>query len=458
MLLGSIFERFAAKSPLSVMTRGLMETALNSAHLDALFHEQADEQYTRKLLFSSVVDLMSLVVCRTRPSIRAAYRALADSLPVSLTSVYNKLDGLEPQVSAALVRHTAARLEPLIQELGGQRQEWLPGYRVKILDGNHLAATEHRLPETRTTTAGPLPGLALVVLDPSLMLAIDLFPCENGHAQERSLFPAVLATVQERDVWVDDRNFCTLGMLFGIAGRKAFFVTRQHKGLPWQAENAFHRVGEVEGGAVWEQTVRLENDDGSTLIARRIKVQLPQATRDGAWELFILTNLPWEAIDALMVARLYRRRWTIETMFQELALTLESEINTLCYPRAALFGFCVGLVAYNILSAVKASLATVHGAEKVEKELSAYYVSDEVSGTYRGMMIAIPEEEWTIFARLNVVELTAVLRELAGQVRWAQFQKAHRGPKKPQPKRKHNTKQPHVATAKLLEKRKKERK
>src|SRR3954468_10947852 len=131
MLLGSIFERFAAKSPLSVMARGLMETALSSEHLNALFEEQADEQYTRMLLFSSVVDLMSLVVCRTRPSICAAYRGLDHRLPVSLTSVYNKLDGLEPQVSAALVRHTAARLGPVIRELGGQRPEWLPGYRIK---------------------------------------------------------------------------------------------------------------------------------------------------------------------------------------------------------------------------------------------------------------------------------------------------------------------------------------
>lgn len=457
MLLGSIFERFAAQSPLTVMTRGLMEAALSSEHLDALFEEEADEQYTRKLLFSSVVDLMSLVVCRTRPSVCAAYRALAHVLPVSLTSVYNKLDGLEPQVSAALVRHTAARLEPVIRELGGQRLVWLPGYRVKILDGNHLAATEHRLPETRDITSGPLPGMALVVLDPSLMLAIDVFPCENGHAQERSLFPEVLATVCARDVWIDDRNFCTLGMLFGIAERKAFFVTRQHKGLPWQAESEFRHVGKVEGGEVWEQAVRLENEDGSILVARRIKIALEQATRDGEEELFILTNLPCAEVDALTVARLYRKRWTIETMFQELALTLESEIDTLCYPKAALFGFCVGLVAYNLLSAVKGSLATVHGAEKVEKELSAYYVADEVSMTYRGMMIAIPEEEWTIFARLSVVELAAVLRGLAGQVRWAQFRKSPRGPKKPQPKRKHNKKQPHVATAKLLAKRKKAR-
>ena len=34
-------------------------------------------------------------------------------------------------------------------------------------------------------------------------------------------------------------------------------------------------------------------------------------------------------------------------LFSELALVLASEIDTLCYPRAALFVFCVALAAYN---------------------------------------------------------------------------------------------------------------
>jgi hypothetical protein len=456
MLLGPVFERFVAKSPLSVMARGLMEYALNPERLDQLFDDTADKQYTRELLFSSVVDLMSLVVCGARPSIRAAYRALEDRLPVSLTSVYNKLDGLEPNVAATLVRHTASQLDPVIRQLGGERSSWLPpGYRLKILDGNHLTATEHRLAETRTSAAAPLPGMSLVVLDPVLMLAIDVFPCEDGHAQERSLFADVLATVAERDVWLDDRNFCTLGFLFGVAERGAYFITRQHKGLPWEGLSEFRRVGDVEGGEVWEQTVRLTNDDGRTLRARRIKVVLEQPTRDGETELFILTNLPAAEVGALAVARIYRKRWTIETMFQELALTLETEIDTLCYPRAALFGFCVGLVAYNILAGVKGSLRAVHGEEKIEKELSSYYVADEVGGTYRGMMIAIPEEEWGIFRGLGVLEVAEVLRSLAGRVRLERFKKATRGPKKPQPKRRYNKKQPHISTARVLEKRRK---
>jgi hypothetical protein len=92
----------------------------------------------------------------------------------------------------------------------------LEGYRVKILDGNHLAATERRLAVLRSINSAPLPGHALVILDPALMLAIDVFACEDGHAQERTLLSRVLATVVSGDLWMADRNFCTLGFLFGL--------------------------------------------------------------------------------------------------------------------------------------------------------------------------------------------------------------------------------------------------
>jgi hypothetical protein len=457
MLLGSVFDRFVSHSPLSVMARGLLEHALVPTDLDALFERTAERQYTRELLFSTTVDLMSLVVTGIRPTVHAGFQALKDRIPVSVTSVYNKLDGIEPTLSAALVCHTSAQLEPIIRQLGGQRTELLPGYRTLILDGNHLAATEHRLKELHATSAGPLPGLCLVVLDPSLMLAVDVFPCEDGHAQERSLLPLVLQTVRARDVWIDDRNFCTLDFLFGIWKRDGCFVTRQHKNLPWQEVTPLERVGAVEGAEVWEQRVRLENAQGEILFCRRIKLVLAKATRDGEWELFILTNVPAEAADALGVARLYRQRWTIEIMFQELAKMFENEIDTLAYPKAALFGFCTGLAAYNVWSAVKAALRSVHGEEKIEKELSGYYVAEEIAMTYRGMMIAIPVDEWLVFGTLTLADWDTVLRELASRVRLDKFRKHPRGPKKPRPKRQSNRRKPHVSTAKLLAERKKKR-
>src|SRR5436305_1731027 len=196
MLLDQIFTPFLAESPLSVMARATVEHALAAAGLDQLFNQQAQTQYTRALLFSSVVDLMSLVVTNVQPSISAAYQAGVVNVSVSLTSVYNKLSGIEDQVAAALVRHTAQRLEPVLHHLGGLLPEPVPGYRMRILDGNHLAATEHRLRETRDQAAAPLPGQTLAVLEPALMLSTDLIPCQDGHAQERSLLDDVLAKVR----------------------------------------------------------------------------------------------------------------------------------------------------------------------------------------------------------------------------------------------------------------------
>src|SRR4051794_246919 len=113
---------------------------------------------------------MSTVVCRIRPSINAAYKKLAPVLGVTRKAVYDKLDRLEPEIAAALVRPTASALEPVITAMGGAPPPWLPGYRIQVVDGNHLAATDHRLQELRALGAGALPGKALVVLDPQRML------------------------------------------------------------------------------------------------------------------------------------------------------------------------------------------------------------------------------------------------------------------------------------------------
>jgi hypothetical protein len=113
--------------------------------------------------------------------------------------------------------------------MGGEVPALLPGYRVRILDGNHLAGTQHRLKELRTTAAGALPGQALVVLDPARMLITDLFPCEDGHAQERAILPEVLDAVRPGELWIADRPFCTTNFLFGIAARQACFLIRLHQ-------------------------------------------------------------------------------------------------------------------------------------------------------------------------------------------------------------------------------------
>jgi IS4 transposase len=454
ILLDAVFANFIKESPLSVMMRATLENALSSEAVDQLFEKTAARQYVRELLFSTVVNLMAMVVFRIRASIHAAYQANKDSIPVSVTAVYDKVDRMEPEVAAALVRHVGERLAPVVDATGGAYEPWLPGYQLRIVDGNHLAATDRRLGVLRGSKAGPLPGQCLVVLDPSRMLVTDVIPCEDGHAQERSLTNELLALVRANDVWLDDRNFCTARLLFGILERDAFFITRQHASTPsWRAVGDRRKRGRIETGTVYEQEVVIWEGQEATdrvLHVRRITVVLDAVTRDGDAEIHILTNLPQEVASAGTIAELYRKRWTLETAFQELQATLSGEISALGYPKAALFAFCVALVAYNVLSTMKAALRAAHGHDRVNSDVSGYYIADEVCGTYRGMMIAIPVPNWTAFGNLTAVQLAKRLVAIAVGVKLGKLQRHPRGPKKPVTPRTRYVTEKHVSTARLL--------
>jgi IS4 transposase len=455
MLLGKRFAQFVEESPVSVMMRGIMEYAFDANRLDEIFEETAEVQYTRELRFSTVADLMAEVVFNISPSIGAAYQANIGEMTVSRKSVYNKLNGIEPRISAALVVDSVSQFAPVIEKLRATLPPLLPGYRTKILDGNHFAATEHRIEELRTIGDAPLPGKALVVLDPLLKLATHVFPCEDGHAQERSLLDQVLPCVEKGDLWIEDRNFCTLGFLFGIRSGGAKFLVRQHANLPGRLRGRRKYVGRIETGRVYEQSMEITNPKtGATLAIRRITVKLYQPTRDGDTEIHILTNVPRRAANSLKLADLYRKRWTIETMFQELTETLTCEIKTLGYPKAAVFAFCLALVAYNGISVIKAALRSVHGTDAVEEHVSGYYLSLEISKIYTGMMIAIPPKHWTVFRDMTVAQLARILKELAHYVDLSKYQKHPRGPKHPRPERIHTGRTNHVSTARVLARRK----
>ena len=433
------------------MVRATIENVLSADRLDDLFSRTAERQRPSELLFSLVADLMGTVVCSVRPSMHAAFQSRVEEIDVSINALYDKLKGIEPQVTRELVRDTATRLAEIMDHTGGNFPPWLPGYRVKILDGNHLRRTDRRLKELRTQNSAPLPGHSLVMLDPERMLAIDMFPCEDGHAQERSLFPQVLPTIEQGDVIVADRNFCTMGFLAGIADREAGFVIRQHKGtLRWELVEDCFEEGRIDTGVVYEQAMHLFPTQGEPWQVRRITIELDQPTRDGDTELHILTNLP-ESVDACRISEIYRKRWTIETAFQELEATLEGELQTLAYPQAALFAFAMALTAYNVLSTVKAALRGKHGCDKIQEEVSGYYLADEVAGTWRGMMIVLPAEYWNKqFAEKTPRQMAQFLRQTATHIRLAAFRKHPRGPKKKPPSKMNKKNRKHVSTARIL--------
>jgi hypothetical protein len=446
-MLPNCFQAFIEQSPICVMAHAAVEHLFQPERLDLLFERTAQKQYQRTLLFSSIVELMHSVVLGVEPSVYSAYRKRKQALAVSDQAVYDKLDGMELGLSAALVTDSAEQAETVINELKARREPWLPGYRIRILDGNHLSATEHRLEELRTIWDAPLPGRVLGVLEPEVGLATHAFLTPDGHASERTLLDSVLEIVQKRDLWMADRNFCTLKFMFEIAKKLGFFIIRQHGCVKGKLSGARVFKGDSPTGKVYEQTIELDYD-GKTHTLRRITIELLQATRDGDMTLHLLTNLPAE-VSAVVVANLYRKRWTIETLFYEVTTTLNCEIKTLCYPKAALFVFCLALLAANAVAVIKAALRTVHGEEKAD-ELSGYYLALEVKQVHEGMMIAVPLSKWQLFARMDAGEFAKALKEIAAHVDLDHYRKSKRGPKKPPPKKSSYKNGGHVSIHQLL--------
>lgn len=442
MAVPEVFEAFSQKCAFPVMVRAVVERAFCDEVLDGVFKCCSRQQHSRKLLFSTCVSLMASVVTRVQPTLGAAIRTQEDFLPVNRDSVYDKITGLEDDVVTGALAVTAADLAEVVDEVGGIRPALVPGLRTLVLDGNHLKAVHHRIKALRGLPQAALPGTCIALLDADRKLFIDAFLLQDGHAGEGQVLPDVTARLRPRDLLLADRNFCLREFAAAVEDRQAFFLLRQHANrFPLKLLGERVYVGDSETGRIYEQQASYELN-GEWRAVRRITVERYQLTRDGAAVLHLLTNLPTTVvdpasgqtvvIDGLKIAAAYPTRWSVETAFHTLTVDLNCELNSLGYPPAALFGFCVAAMCYNAYSTAIAALRGHFGVERVEREFSTYYLANDVRAVWEGMNVAITEETWSeTFGHLSLRELADHLLMLASQIEPSRYRKAPTRPHRP---------------------------
>lgn len=450
-----ILERLIKTSPVSTMVRATLENILSAEFIDSVFREHASIQSERKLLFSSIVELMALVVCRVKPTVHASFNKLKDLFTVSAKSVYNKINKVEPEVSRHLVIESAAKVKAVIDHLGVLNDSPIPGYEVRILDGNHHPASQRRLKVLRNVAAAPLPGKTLVVYDPLRDLVVDCQPCEDGHKQERTILLDLFDKVIEPgNVWIADRNFCTELFMFELNHSQAFFVVRHHKQVGYEELSKLTSQGCTTTGEVFQQTIKLTGVEQTSLTGRLVKIALDEPTSDGDREIQLLTNLP-EDVPALVIANAYRSRWKLENVNLQLIKHFDSEQTSLGHPPATLFAFAVSLIAYNALALIQLSLRAAHGEKANPEHISGYYLAMDLRDTESATRI-LEDDFWTeTYASMSALELAKALIEIAKNVDLTQYKKSKkRGPKKPPTPRTRHKNKSHVSTFKLLQKEK----
>ena len=454
--LGKKIEVFANKAAVAVLVRTVLQRDLDPERMDRLFHSTAELQYENKLLFSTVMMIMIDVILKSAKSVNRAFQLHREQVPVTVKALYEKINNLETGISRELVVDGFRNLSPVVDKLKGKVTPLLPGFRTLILDGNHFAATQRRLKGLRNNSAGPLPGLALVLYDQEYGMVRDVIPCEDGHAQERSLLGPILEQIRLKDCLVADRNFCVIAFMAEIAARGGFFVIRHHGKLKcWKGIKTPKLTGVMETGEVYEQSIVIHQEKTGTILKlRRVTVKLKQKTRDGDKEIHILTNLKMKDASAIQVSEIYRKRWRIEGMFQELTQSLACEINTLAYPPAAVFAFCLALKAYNAVALIRAALRSELG-EAVVEELSWYHLCDETATVWAGMEIAVEPKDWSrLIDGLSDASYAKLLRELVGRMNLVKYKRMRRGPKPKRSQKRSSEDGNHVSTAKILSERK----
>ena len=80
----AVVERFEQHAPACMMARLALEQALPAAWVDEVFEANRQRQYPRELMFSTIVELMTLVTLGLRPSLHAA--APARHMPLTQCS------------------------------------------------------------------------------------------------------------------------------------------------------------------------------------------------------------------------------------------------------------------------------------------------------------------------------------------------------------------------------------
>ena len=458
-MLDELLQRFSEKAPATVMFRSLFSRLFSPDGLNKLFSENRQRQFESAIPFSYLVHLLTPVVAGSRGSVNSSY--LANRCEQSSQAVYDKLQKVEPRVSAALVSQSAKQLQEVLDQAKLRHSDILPDYHVFVLDGKTYDATEHRIEETRNDARAPLPVRAVAVFDTRYRLFTDIECSLNAHQCERKIVEPILERILPGAVYVADRNFCDGKILFHFFDKASYFVIRQHGASPsWRktAETSKTKSQtDPDGNSVSECAIEIRLSDDSWQKVRQICVELGAPTRNGDGCGYILSNLP-PKVSAVEIARAYKGRWKIEACLGHLAQALNAEIKTLCYPKAAGFCFCIALLLHNIMSTIRSLLekhAQLPEKEKAKgREVSFYYLAQDIAENQGGMEIIFDARYWKKHAKMTLAEYAKLLISIASKASLLRYRKNTRGPKKKPPgKRKFNGTR-HVAVQKLLEQRK----
>jgi hypothetical protein len=362
------------KLPLADAVWQLWAEALPSSFFDQLFEMHRGRCFERNVSFAAVVSLVREALCVHHGSGHQVLQRAQeqDTLAASIQAMYGKLRRIPIALSEAFLSECTARLRPYQPDRPAvEPPASLTGFHLLLFDGKTFKRAAKRLKPVRGRAGKALGGRALVALELQTGLICAFSTNPDGQANEANLVPELLRQVRARIegplLWTGDRQFGDLKQIHRIVNGGDHFVLRYHKKTPFQRDPSKPvRSGVDRFGRRWtEEWGVMHSTREQPFTVRRVTL-----VRPGQEDLLIITDLlDADLYPANDLLELYRERWGIERVFQQV-----SEVFHLLHligssPQAIIFQGAFCMVLYNLLQVVRGIVAQTQ--DRPVKEISA---------------------------------------------------------------------------------------
>jgi DDE family transposase len=388
------------KVPLAQATFQVLSHALDDTFLEEIYEKHRGASYTKLIRFPVITRVICDALLRDKSGRRVFEKAREEEiLTASVEAAYKKLGRLPVAVSTAFLEGASGRIRELFPQ--GCEETSLPAslahFTGIVIDGKATKQIPHRLKPLRSAEVGGLVGgrgLVATHLQSGLVLAMEAD--EDGDANETPWVPQLMEKVRASTpgprLIIADRQFSYPCSLVEFSRGEDAFVVRWSKAIPFfRDESRPTREGKDADGRDYVEEwgwLGVERHPQRYYV-RRITVKRP-----GADAIIVVTNLlDADGYPAADLLEAYRRRTSIEYVFERITevFALRRLIGT--RPRATLFQLSLCLVLYNVLQLVRAYIA--HNNDKPLDRVSPKKLLEDIREQMTSCLVIVEVDALT---------------------------------------------------------------
>jgi hypothetical protein len=375
------FERELIKrSPLAACVLDMSNFIFDEQHLKSIWDAHRGRCYEDVLNFRAMLRLMRDALMRHGGSAHKLFLELEsrEEEPVDESNFYRKLARTPVQISRAMLSHCTQRLSELLPGPVVKLPGCFDGFEVIIGDGKKIKNAAKRLKPTRGYRGKMLGANALVALDVRRSLAIALSDSLDGMSNDVPLVPLLMpqlhALIDRPILSIWDRQFDDVRTLRCLSQREgdAFLVRMKQTQAIFEAESSV-KTRDAQGRRVLDEIGMLGQGKQQMRVRR---ITLFRNHDEDEEDVVLLTNLlDRDLYKAQELLDLYRRRWGIEQVFQQVTETFSLRHLIGSSPKATLLQFSFCLLLYNLMQVVKVYVA--EDGRVLASVISMFYLFDD---------------------------------------------------------------------------------